>query len=80
LLEMGPRTLAFVFGDHGFWTDPNFGSDVPLRHGGSSPEEVLVPAFAWLIETPVTPHPSANRESRGPATRDSRRPARDNGK
>ncbi|HEY2514949.1 MAG TPA: hypothetical protein VGI39_28985 [Polyangiaceae bacterium] len=40
-----PRTLLFVFGDHGFALD----RDGTARQGGSSPEEVLVPAFALLI-------------------------------
>lgn len=49
LLKFAPRTLAVVFGDHGFLADPKDGWSSPARHGGSSPEEVLVPAFAWLI-------------------------------
>ena len=40
-----PRTLLFVFGDHGFALD----RDGNARQGGASPEEVLVPAFALLI-------------------------------
>ena len=47
LLKFAPRTLALVFGDHGFMVDPK--QSGPARHGGSSPEEVLVPAFAWLV-------------------------------
>jgi hypothetical protein len=39
-----PRTLVFVFGDHGF----TFDRDGTARQGGASPEEVLVPAFAFL--------------------------------
>jgi hypothetical protein len=42
---LAPRTLLFVFGDHGFSIDK---SGV-ARHGGASPEEVLVGAFALLI-------------------------------
>lgn len=49
LLKFAPRTLAVVFGDHGFLTDPNENWATPARHGGCSPEEVLVPAFAWLV-------------------------------
>jgi hypothetical protein len=40
-----PRTLLFVFGDHGF----TFDRGGVARQGGSSPEEVLVPAFAMLV-------------------------------
>lgn len=40
------RTLAMVFGDHGFVIDDGEG---PARHGGARPEEVLVPAYAWLV-------------------------------
>lgn len=43
-----PRTLVMVFGDHGFVVDRKDGVG-ELRHGGASPEEVLVPAFAWLV-------------------------------
>ena len=42
---LGPRTLLLVFGDHGFTLDKD---GVPAA-GGSSPEEVLVPAFAFLV-------------------------------
>ncbi len=40
-----PRTLLFVFGDHGFTIDR---SGI-ARQGGASPEEVLVGAFALLV-------------------------------
>ncbi len=40
-----PRTLLFVFGDHGF----TFDRGGVASHGGASPEEVLVPAFALLV-------------------------------
>jgi hypothetical protein len=40
-----PRTLLFVFGDHGFTIE----RDGSARQGGASPEEVLVPAFALLM-------------------------------
>jgi hypothetical protein len=46
-----PRTLLYVFGDHGFRLPvPAEGarSGGPLQ-GGASPEEVLVPAYAWLV-------------------------------
>jgi len=42
---LAPRTLLFVFGDHGFVIDRN---GAPLQ-GGASPEEVLVGAFALLV-------------------------------
>jgi hypothetical protein len=43
------RTLVMVFGDHGFVLDPLNGGTTRARHGGASPEEVLVPAYAWLV-------------------------------
>jgi hypothetical protein len=43
------RTLVMVFGDHGFLLDPIEGGTAKARQGGTRPEEVLVPAFAWLI-------------------------------
>jgi hypothetical protein len=49
LLKFAPRTLAVVFGDHGFVADDSQNGSSPARHGGASPEEVLVPAFAWLV-------------------------------
>lgn len=42
---LAPRTLLFVFGDHGF----TFDRGGVASHGGASPEEVLVPAFALLV-------------------------------
>lgn len=39
------RTVLYVFGDHGFTVDA-MGT---AHHGGASPEEVLVPAFAILL-------------------------------
>ncbi|MFO0566026.1 MAG: hypothetical protein U0263_10215 [Polyangiaceae bacterium] len=49
LLRLPPRTLVLLFGDHGFTLDPVGGGTSAARSGGSSPEEVLVPAFAWLV-------------------------------
>ncbi len=43
------RTLVMIFGDHGFVLDPLGGGTTRARHGGASPEEVLVPAYAWLV-------------------------------
>ena len=44
-LTLAPRTLLLVFGDHGF----TLAKDGAAASGGSSPEEVLVPAFAFLV-------------------------------
>lgn len=43
--SLPPRTLVLVAGDHGFTVDRRG----RLLHGGASPEEVLVPAYAWLV-------------------------------
>lgn len=43
------RTMVLVFGDHGFVLDARGGGTTRARHGGASPEEVLVPAYAWLV-------------------------------
>ena len=42
---LSPKTLLFVFGDHGFTIDRTG----TARQGGASPEEVLVGAFALLV-------------------------------
>jgi hypothetical protein len=48
--SLPPRTLMFVFGDHGFRMESSDdGGTLPGSSGGASPEEVLVPAFAWLV-------------------------------
>jgi hypothetical protein len=47
--ELAPRTLLFVFGDHGFELGRKDGGTGPAREGGASPEHVLVPAQAWLL-------------------------------
>ena len=49
LLRLPPRTLVLIFGDHGFVFDPLDGGTSCGRQGGATPEEVLVPAFAWLV-------------------------------
>jgi hypothetical protein len=46
---LAPRTLLFIFGDHGFRMEPSGGGTGPGVYGGATPEEVLVPAFTWLI-------------------------------
>jgi hypothetical protein len=45
-----PRTLLFVFGDHGFRlpATPDGRTTGAATQGGVSPEEVLVPGYAWL--------------------------------
>jgi hypothetical protein len=42
---LAPRTLLFIVGDHGFTADRRG----EIMTGGASPEEVLVPAFSWLV-------------------------------
>jgi hypothetical protein len=46
-----PRTLVFLFGDHGFRLPASADGRAtgPATQGGVSPEEVLVPAQAWLL-------------------------------
>ena len=47
--KLPERTMLVVFGDHGFALDPAAaGTTAEVKQGGASPEEVLVPAFAWL--------------------------------
>ena len=45
LSTLSPRTLLFIVGDHGFSVDRRG----EIRTGGASPEEVLVPAYTWLV-------------------------------
>jgi hypothetical protein len=47
--KLPTRTLLVAFGDHGFVLDPHGSGTGAARHGGARPEEVLVPAFAWLV-------------------------------
>jgi hypothetical protein len=47
--KLPTRTLLVVFGDHGFVFEPLSDGTTVARQGGSRPEEVLVPAFAWLV-------------------------------
>lgn len=46
------RTLAYVFGDHGFCLGPgaNGWATGPATQGGASPEEVLVAGHGWLVD------------------------------
>ena len=46
--SLAPGTLLFVFGDHGF----TFDAKGLASSGGATPEEVLVPAFAFLAGHP----------------------------
>jgi hypothetical protein len=43
--------MLFIFGDHGFRMaqTPDGRSTSPATQGGASPEEVLVPGYAWLV-------------------------------
>jgi hypothetical protein len=47
--KLPTRTLLVVFGDHGFVFDSLSDGTTVARQGGSRPEEVLVPALAWLV-------------------------------
>ena len=49
--SLPPRTLLFLFGDHGFRlpASPDGRTTGPAVQGGVSPEEVLVPGQAWLV-------------------------------
>jgi hypothetical protein len=49
LARLPARTLAIVFGDHGFRLDTMDSGTTSAKSGNASPEEVLVPAFAWLV-------------------------------
>lgn len=50
--SLPPRTLLYVFGDHGFRFPRGMpgGATLPAEQGGASPEEVLVPGYAWLVD------------------------------
>jgi hypothetical protein len=47
--NLPPRSLMMVFGDHGFRMESSEQGTSAGSSGGASPEEVLVPGFAWLI-------------------------------
>ena len=53
LESLPPRTLLFVFGDHGFVLGhgANGWATGPAVQGGASPEEVLVSGHAWLADS-----------------------------
>jgi len=49
-VESSPgRTLVFIFGDHGFRLASDARGTSSATQGGASPEEVLVPGYAWLV-------------------------------
>jgi hypothetical protein len=48
-LNLPQRTLVVLFGDHGFRIKTHADGSWTALQGGASPEEVLVPAFAWLV-------------------------------
>lgn len=52
-----PDTLVVIFGDHGFHWQVTAGGTSPAQRGGALPEQVLVPASAWLL----APTPTKNR-------------------
>lgn len=47
--SLPPKTLLYLFGDHGFVLDGDARGTDPATQGGASPEEVLVPAYGWMI-------------------------------
>lgn len=47
--EQPPETLTVVFGDHGFTWQAQPGGTSAAQCGGALPEQVLVPASAWLL-------------------------------
>jgi hypothetical protein len=47
--NLPPRSLMLVFGDHGFRMEGSEHGTTAGSSGGASPEEVLVPGFAWLV-------------------------------
>ena len=47
--NLPPRSLMLVFGDHGFRMESLGSGTSAGTSGGASPEEVLVPGFAWLV-------------------------------
>jgi hypothetical protein len=44
-----PDTLVLVFGDHGFYWQAGERGTSPAQRGGALPEQVLVPASAWML-------------------------------
>jgi hypothetical protein len=50
--QQPPETLMVVFGDHGFHWQAQPGGTTAAQCGGALPEQVLVPASAWLLREP----------------------------
>jgi hypothetical protein len=51
LKARAPDTLVVVFGDHGFHWQAGAQGTSAAQRGGALPEQVLVPASAWLLST-----------------------------
>lgn len=49
LSSLSPDTLVVIFGDHGFHWQANERGTSAAQRGGALPEQVLVPASAWLL-------------------------------
>jgi hypothetical protein len=47
--EQPPETLMVLFGDHGFHWQAHPSGTSAAQFGGALPEQVLVPASAWLM-------------------------------
>jgi hypothetical protein len=47
-----PDTLVVLFGDHGFYWQANESGTSAAQRGGALPEQVLVPASAWVRGAP----------------------------
>jgi hypothetical protein len=47
-----PDTLIVLFGNHGFYWEASFHGTSPAQRGGALPEQVLVPASAWVRVAP----------------------------
>jgi hypothetical protein len=52
LREQPADTLVVLFGDHGFHWQANENGTSAAKCGGALPEQVLVPASAWLLGDP----------------------------
>jgi len=50
--QQPPETLMVVFGDHGFHWQAHPAGTSAAQCGGALPEQVLVPASAWLLREP----------------------------
>jgi hypothetical protein len=50
--QQPPETLMVVFGDHGFHWQAHPAGTSAAQCGGALPEQVLVPASAWLVREP----------------------------